>query len=287
MLIASFLAEANHQVTLIVRRQEQVTQIIHNGLIRRNLDQSLQKNVVHVTTDFSSIRNDSIVIIAVKYGQLKNIYLKLQNVHLDSPLLFLQNGLAHFEEVVNLPHRSIAFASCQFGAQKENDYTVSHRGQGVVKLSIERGNDELFEFLRIGHRNFHVEFEANAEQMLFEKALYNCFINPLTAILNVKNGTLLHSEHTMNIVENMYDEIINAFPEVKIWFQLENVIELCKKTSSNTSSMLSDRLNNRRTEVDSIVGAVIKRASKRGVTLPTLSTLYYLVKALEESGEKM
>ncbi len=68
----------------------------------------------------------------------------------------------------------------------------------------------------------------------------------------------------------------------------EDVKSLCEKTASNTSSMLADFLNERPTEIDTIVGAIIKKASKKKVELPTLTTLYYLIKAKEEKRvEKM
>jgi ketopantoate reductase (EC 1.1.1.169) len=51
--------------------------------------------------------------------------------------------------------------------------------------------------------------------------------------------------------------------------------------------MLADILHKRPTEIDTIVGAVLKRAAKRGKTLPILTTLYHLIVAIEESGEKM
>ncbi len=132
----------------------------------------------------------------------------------NTPLLFLQNGLAHFEEALTLPQKHIAFGSCQFGAQKENDHTVIHRGVGVLKLAIERGNKELYSFLAENEDpNFQLEFGLHAEKMLFEKALLNCFINPLTAILKVKNGYLIEHEVTLNLLEQLFVELKNAFPE--------------------------------------------------------------------------
>ncbi|MGE7664092.1 ketopantoate reductase family protein [Ureibacillus composti] len=288
MLVASFIAESSYKVTIISKREEQANLLKTNGIVRKNLNQTLQINEVEVMTDLSNISKNSVIIVAVKYAQLKDLYSSISSLPEDVPLLFIQNGLAHYEETLTLPQKTIFFGSCQFGAQKLNDYTVAHRGNGSMKLAFERGNHQAFAFLQQLQLDLlPIQIEENAEYMLFHKALLNCFINPLTAILKVKNGQLLESSHTLNIVESMYNELLSAFPEVKGNLLLEDVLDLCRKTSTNTSSMLTDFLQHRPTEIDTIVGAVIERASRRGSNLPTLSTLYHLLKVLEKSGEKM
>lgn len=288
MLVASFLSETNHQVKLIVRREEQASQLQKLGLVRKKLDGSSVNTKIQVSSNLSNISKDSIIIIAVKYEQLKGIYEILNTLHPDTPLLFLQNGLAHLDEATKLQQHTIYFGSCQFGAERENDFTVIHRGQGVLKIALERGSRELLQFFsEIQSDEFSVTFEKNTEEMLFEKALLNCLVNPLTAILKVKNGELVENLHTYKILENLYNELMEVFPEQKAQLQFEDVKNLCLKTARNTSSMLGDILHQRPTEIETIVGEVLKRAEKRGKRIPTLNTLYMLVLAIEESGEKM
>lgn len=288
MLMASFLAEQNENVTLIVRRKEQALALQQFGLVRKNLDGSEFTTTVQVATDFSSIKKDSFVIVAVKYGQLKELYKTFNTLNSEVALLFLQNGLAHYEEALQLPQQTICFGSCQFGAQKENDHTVVHRGQGVLKLAVERGNQQLTNtFSNSLKAKLPLKFEEDAEQMLFEKALLNCFINPITAIVQVKNGELIENHHTYQLLLSLYEELMEVFPEKKADFSFEDVKNLCIRTAANTSSMLSDRLQRHPTEAETIIGAVIKKATKRGKTLPILNTLYHVLLAIEESGEKM
>ncbi|MED3660305.1 2-dehydropantoate 2-reductase [Ureibacillus sp. FSL K6-8385] len=284
MLLASFLAE-RFQVTVLVRRKEQEEAIRKHGIHRINLDGTITRLPVNVSTKYEDIRSDSFVIVAVKYTHLKEVLPRLEKLPEDIPLLFVQNGLAHFDEVLKLPQKTIGFGSCQFGAQKENDHTVNHRGIGVLKLAVERGKTGDFQwFSKVESASFPVQFVDDAEKMLFEKALYNCFINPLTAVLQIKNGELLTNRHAYILLKALYEECMEAFPERRETVSFEDVVSLCKKTASNSSSMLQDRLLNRKTEVESIVGAVIKKAEKNGKSLPILKTLYHLVLALE--GEK-
>ncbi|KGR92171.1 hypothetical protein CD30_02270 [Ureibacillus massiliensis 4400831 = CIP 108448 = CCUG 49529] len=286
MLVASFLNE-KFRVTLVVRREEQACKINQNGLTRINIDQTTSKTNPIATTKLQ-VPEKAVVLVALKYGQLHEVYPFLKEMNNETPILFLQNGLSHYEEALHLPQEHLAFSSCQFGAQKENDTTVVHRGIGTLKLAVERGSKDTFVlFIDINQERFPVEYMKDAEQMLFDKALLNSFINPLTAILNVKNGFLVENASTLQLLEQMYEELKSAFPLEMNQFTFEEVKKLCKKTAQNTSSMLADISNQRITEVDTIVGAIIKKASMKGHQLPILKTLYSLVKALEERSEKM
>lgn len=286
LLVASFISEI-HQVTLVTRTETQKEEIEKNGLVRMNLDGSICRKKVKVITDIKNIDENSMVIVAVKYNQLKTLYPQLHNLHKNIPLLFLQNGLSHFEEVLQLPQKTIAFSSCQFGAEKINGYTVQHRGVGLFKIAVERGEIQSFSFFKsLQNEKFPIKFEENAEQMLFEKAFLNCFINPLTAILQVKNGELIENHHTFQLLKSLYDEMIAAFPEQKQKLPFEAVVGLCRNTAKNTSSMLSDRLNGRKTEAETILGAVIKKAERQGKSMPILNTLYRIILSIENSGEK-
>ncbi|MEK4228636.1 ketopantoate reductase family protein [Solibacillus sp. FSL H8-0538] len=286
MLMASFVAEAGLPVQLVVRRAQQAVIINKQGLVRQNIDGDAQQFQFRSTT---RINNETgLIIVAVKYGQLSEVIENLHSVNEQIPILFLQNGLAHFEEGLRLPHQHIAYSSVQFGAQKLDDVTVVHRGIGAMKIAVARGEVGVFQFLeQLESRTLPIVFEANAEQMLLEKALLNCFINPLTAILQIKNGQLLQNSEALQLLQSLYNELRSAFPELTNLVSFEDVQQLCARTANNTSSMLADRLLGRRTEVDTIVGAVIKKAHNAGKQLPTLETLYCLVKAFEESGEKM
>ena len=288
LLMASFLAEKGFAVTIISTRVEQRERIETFGLTRQNIGGEKQRFPAAAADKISG--HTDLVIVAVKYNGLSDFYPLLAELPISTPLLFLQNGLAHYEEAMRLPQQHIAFGSAQFGAQRENDTTVIHRGIGVLKLAVGRGDIERFSpVLALDSDMIPISTENEAETMLLEKALLNCFINPLTAILNVKNGELLTNQHAYALLKTLYTELMTAFPHMRDEFPFEGVKKLCEKTAANTSSMLSDRQAGRKTEVDTIVGAIIKKAALSGRQLPTLHTLYELIKAAEqlESGDKV
>ena len=285
-LMASFLAQAQMHVTFVVRRQEQADELNLKQLKRINLDGSETRQQIVSTVNLKSLPQPDLIVIAVKYGQLSNIYQQLTDLPKEIPLLFVQNGLAHFDEALRLPQHTIAFSSVSFGAQTIDDTTVQHRGVGPMKIGIARGDNCLFnKLLQVGNVLFPIELVDDAEQMLFEKAVFNSLINPLTAVLQMKNGDLLANKQAHLLMHTIYQELSEAF-HIERSIPFSAVIALCEKTAANTSSMLADRLRGRKSEVESIVGVVLQKALAKGYPLPTLRTLYHQVLALEESGER-
>lgn len=287
MLMASFLAEAGIHVTVVVRRQEQAQELNKVGLIRVNLDGTKTYSKVDATTSLRKLPQQNLAVIAVKYGHLHMLYEELSALPKDLPLLFIQNGLAHYEEALQLQQETIAFSSVTFGAQVSNNTTVLHSGLGLCKIAAARGDKTSFLRLQqMVNRIFPIMLTQNAEQMLFEKAVFNSLINPLTAILQVKNGELLTNKQAFLLMQSLYKELIDAFPSLEASVAFSDVVALCEKTAPNTSSMLADRLHGRKSEIDTIVGAILRKAFHNGHTLPILRTLYLQVLAIEESGEQ-
>ncbi|MFJ7660811.1 ketopantoate reductase family protein [Lysinibacillus sp. NPDC097162] len=284
-LMASFLAEACMDVTLVVRRQEQADELNLKHLTRVHIDGTTTLHQIASSVGLEMLPRPDLIVVAVKYGHLQNIYKQLLDLPKEIPLLFVQNGLAHFDEALRLPQNTIAFCSVSFGAQTIDFTTVQHRGVGLCKIGIGRGDSIVFEkLLHIENPLFPIEFVENAEQMLFEKAVFNCMINPLTAILQIKNGDLLTNKQAYLLMHTIYQELTEAFKDIENTIPFSAVIALCKKTAANTSSMLADRMQGRKSEVETIVGVILQKASANGYPLPTLRTLYHQVLAIEESG---
>ena len=108
-----------------------------------------------------------------------------------------------------------------------------------------------------------LEWCNDINERLVEKVAINACINPLTAIHGVKNGALL-SEPYQARVDQIIAEVENILTELG-YAQLASRIErtvrtVMADTADNTSSMLSDVMAGRRTEVDSIVGWLLDRS---------------------------
>ncbi|MFC4409312.1 2-dehydropantoate 2-reductase [Chungangia koreensis] len=281
MLLSAYLTDAGMQVQLVTRRQEQADSISHFGLtLIRGEEKSLFP--LFASTNVDQAINDQLYIIAVKSYDLKGLNSLLSKIDVHTPLLFVQNGLAHLEYASEIPHQNIAFGSVEHGAFKIDDHTVQHTGSGLLRLAMFRGDWSKYKhLLKADSVDFPIKIEENAEKMLLRKAILNSLVNPLTAILQVENGALLKSE-SLQLLETLYGEIITVFPEMSDSVTFEDVLNLCERTAENRSSMLSDRLAGRKTEADAITGALLRMAQQRNMQLPSIRVLHSLIKAIEE-----
>jgi 2-dehydropantoate 2-reductase len=114
--------------------------------------------------------------------------------------------------------------------------------------------------------------------MLVEKMAANTVINPLTALLNVKNGELVENSEYRAAVETLCEEFSAVFPYKTKEAVTQSVFDICRKTAPNESSMLSDVKAGRMTELNAIVGALLDEAARNNVQVPAFSILYNLVK---------
>lgn len=121
----------------------------------------------------------------------------------------------------------------------------------------------------------------------------NAGINPLSAILRVKNGVLLKSQACIDIISRIVKEGWTVAKERKIKLLFDNPLErtlaVAKMTSENISSMLVDVLRGSKTEIDSINGAIVREGDKMGLSVANNRAIVNLLSIIESqklaSGE--
>ena len=284
LLIGSYLAESGWKVTFFVRRAEQAKLIQSQGIQRINQPDSAVVFEVKAETDIQQVSKDVPWIVAVKSAGVASIVDTLIAQQIKNPILFVQNGFSHFNLVSSTALPNVFFSTVEHGAGRIDDRTVSHNGIGMMKIAPYRGVASSFDALKSSSTtSFPIEFVADARKTVFRKVLINCMINPLTAILQLKNGELLVNSYAKTLFDQLYDEVLNAFPEMHCELPKSAVEEICRRTCDNESSMLNDRLKGRPMEIDTIVSVLLQMAEERGKRMPLLKTLEQLLYAVDRS----
>lgn len=115
------------------------------------------------------------------------------------------------------------------------------------------------------------------------KAVINSVINPLTAILGVRNGRILEIEALWELALKVLREGEAVLKSMGFGDDLEGILrDVILKTAKNKSSMLQDIERGKRTEIDFINGAIVRKAEEFGFDTPYNRTLLLLVKSLEK-----
>ncbi len=113
------------------------------------------------------------------------------------------------------------------------------------------------------------------------KVVINSAINPITAILRVRNGEIL-SDELWELAVRVLKEGERVLKAMGFEETLEDVLrDVVKMTAKNKSSMLQDVERGKRTEIDFINGAIVRKAEELGFDVPYNRTLLHLVKGLE------
>ncbi|KAA9025975.1 2-dehydropantoate 2-reductase [Niallia endozanthoxylica] len=286
-LLFAYYLHIDHSVCLYVRSKEQAEELQKNGLF---LERDGVKKHINLDVKFVSewCGEEDATFIAVKQYHLPDLIGQLSLFsHPGRGLLFLQNGMGHLKMIEKL-HGDIYVGTVEHGALKINSNNVLHTGIGVTKLAPFRRSMAKMQNLlnHIQKEEFPFLIEADYEKMLLKKLVVNAVINPLTAILQVKNGELIQNPHYFQMVKQIFAEIENSlcFQNKEGYFQ--NVIAVCEKTAHNQSSMLRDLMENRPTEIDAILGFILEKAAERKINTPIIQSFYQAVKGKEyRAGE--
>ncbi|WP_160720174.1 2-dehydropantoate 2-reductase [Bacillus sp. USDA818B3_A] len=285
LLFAAYLSRG-FNVTVYTRSAEQAVEINKNGIVLLNgTGETVSKVEALPITDWKG--EEDLAIITVKQYQLAPIIERINQLDpLPSSLLFLQNGMGHLKQLEQLEVHNLFVGSVEHGALKQNPFTVKHNGAGTTNAAVYRGDPRLLKlFLEAVSNVFSMTYQEDYYPMLEKKLIANALINPLTAILQVKNGELIDNPYYFKVLQNLFSEItfiLNLKNPQENWSQ---VIKICKQTADNRSSMLKDLEGNRLTEVDAIVGYILDKAESQGKKSSPFETLFYLIKGKEKQGE--
>jgi len=115
-------------------------------------------------------------------------------------------------------------------------------------------------------------------QLQLEKLAVNSVLNPLTALLDARNGSILHNfslTRTMRLLLAETSLVIRSLPELQnipnihTRFSAQRletlVVSVANTTRDNISSMLADVRAGRQTEVEYINGYIVKRGEELGI----------------------
>ncbi|PAQ12632.1 2-dehydropantoate 2-reductase [Bacillaceae bacterium SAOS 7] len=284
LLFATQMAEIDSTI-VFTKTVEQARALSEQGITRIENEQKVIRCVQADITEQIEHYQLDLLFIAVKQYQLPSILPYLQQISDDLPLVFLQNGMRHLQELDRLTHKHLFVATVEHGVLRIGPTTIDVRGRNRTNISVYRGEEQkLSPFLNSLEATFPFVWRENPRTMLLEKLSANVVINSLTAVLKVTNGELITNSSFLKLAETVFAEFSAVFPEDVQEAMWTNVKQICLKTANNRSSMLSDLEKGQQTEVEAIVGYVLNEAKKKEIDVPLLQTLYWMIKGLEKKS---
>ena len=201
---------------------------------------------------------------------------------LDAPIVLCQNGWGnaeHFEPTFGRDH--VFCSSLLTGFRR---LAASHTDVTVHAAPIRMGSlcgapaERIAPLCQaIAKGGIPCEPSDDMPAELWAKILYNGCLNPLGALLGQPYGALAEgagTRATMDAVAREIFAVMNATGIRTHWATAEEWLAhfyevLIPATRSHESSMLLDLRAGRRTEIESLTGAVVRLAEKHRIAVPT------------------
>ncbi len=284
-LFAARLAQAGCGVRMLGTWQEGLTAIRENGIRWIDTKGGEHQIRVQVTNQARDCMGAKHALVLVKAWQTERAAEQLKDCLAEDGLaVTLQNGLGNREILIrSLGGRRVALGVTTTGATLLRPGRVKAGGEGPV--SIER-NPALGPLEKaLTSANFNVQIVDDASSLIWGKLVINSAINPLTALLRVKNGEVLERPSARELLGQLARETAQIAIAENIHLPFADPVaaaeDVARQTAANQSSMLQDILRGAPTEIDAICGAVVKTAEKHGLAAPANWACWQLIKALK------
>lgn len=289
-LFGGLLTLSGEDVWLVDIWREHIDTIRSRGLTLEEKGKS--ENIhVHATSEVASVGKADVVLFFVKTYQTEKAVsdaLVLQKEN--TVFLTLQNGLGNEEAICKqVDRREVIMGVTGQGATLLGPGHIRHAGWGKTFIGeldgkiTDRANQIARMFL---HAGMEAEVSSHIDHLIWEKLLVNIGINALTALTGFKNGQLLNFPETLRLMESLVSEAVEVARRKGIRVEgnpIEKVRTVAEATRENRSSMGQDFDHKRRTEIDTINGAVVREAERLGISVPYNQMITDLIKVIEKS----
>ena len=273
------LLSRKNDVTLIGRKNH-VEAIKTKGLEISGDTQ--ERFFVKAETKIKKIPLNALILLTTKAHDSVKALTEIKNLlRNDTVILILQNGLGNKELIkefvgdkIEVLRGLVTMAAEFFEPGKItlwNGKTIleqTETGKRIAELFNESG-------LKTRVSN---EFERE----LWNKLVVNCVVNPLTAILRVRDNEIV-VDALKKVRHGIIDECAKVGTAEGMVFEsgLKETIDRKIVKYTNFSSLCQDLMRGKRTEIDFLNGKILELGRKHHIPTPINETLVSLIKSLE------
>ena len=206
-------------------------------------------------------------------------------------MVILCNGMGLAEKALPLINgASLVLGSTTAGCRLTADDELIPAGEGRTDLGGYRAGVAAPSWFT--HWQMSVpecRWRTDIHATLLAKVALNAVINPLTALHRVENGALLSaplSDDTQQVIAEVQALLVAGGAHHTAAELPERVKAVCEQTARNHSSMRVDLDTGRRTEIEAIVGWLLRSAGPRPPETPLLSEAYQAIRHAEPSSNR-
>jgi 2-dehydropantoate 2-reductase len=282
-LFAARLSAAGHPVTMLGTWKNGLHALNGNGARLVDAEGVEHAYPVEATSNPEDCREARYALVLVKSWQTERVARQLAGCLAEDGLaLTLQNGIGNREllgETLGLARVAVGVTTT--GATLLGPGLARAGGEGIISMEAHPRLGPLETALT--GAGFNIQVVNDAEALVWGKLVINAAINPLTALLRVPNGELLHRPAAHFLMRVLAQEAAAVALAQGINLPFEDAVraaeDVARKTANNHSSMFQDVRRGAPTEIDAICGAITQTGEKLGVSTPVNRVCWHLTRA--------
>ena len=284
---------------MLVRRPEHAADLNTHGL--RVSGKSDFTTEVVAATDAAALPEPGLIIIATKAMQVEAAAGAIVGRFPDAVVMTIQNGLGTEEVVAGHGPWPIISSVTFMSGTKESDAHVHYELPTATWMGPYHPSGASFEMVQeVGElfveSGLKVEVLPDLRPAQWSKLIFNASVNPVSALTDLPHMQLFaRRERDSDLGHLMFDLIeegkrVAAAAGVELfedpWEMNSGAMQKGSTHDddyAHVPSMLADVRAGRRTEIDSILGSLVREAHRLDVAAPLSKALYRLVKARDRS----
>ena len=282
------LSEHN-DVIMVDTSQEVVNQINYRGIVLQEKGENHTFRPEAVTSA-EGIGPVELIMLFVKSLYSDNALERNRNlIGPDTYVMTLQNGSGH-EDILGkfVPEERIIIGTTNDNGVLLGPGYIRHSGSGETCFGLSAGQENPFLLQlkkELDNCGFQATVSGDIRQMIWDKLFINVSLSVVTAILQVDMGFIAENEHAWKLAGRLIHEAVEVANRQGLGFDEEEIAREVRETSlknpKGCTSIRADLRDGRRTEVDTISGAVVEAARRLGMDVPYHEMAVELVHSME------
>lgn len=279
----------DNEVILLDYWQDHIDNINNKGLkVSGKVDDKLEIKAMK-PEEASEVAD--LIVVMTKSMALRSMMESISGlIDENTQILCLLNGMGHEEilkDFVRLDQ--INMGVTVWAAGLEGPGHVSITGIGSIDVQNIGGNEEagkkVADILNGGKLN--ANYDTNVLHAIWRKVMVNGTMNSMSSLLECKIGEFFATESHKNIVEELVDEFVEVGNADGVELDKKEMLDYIYQTSESAKdhypSMYQDLIEkNKKTEIDFINGAVVRKGETHNIKTPYNEIVTQLVHAKEE-----
>ncbi|MYL42755.1 ketopantoate reductase family protein [Virgibacillus salexigens] len=295
-LFAGKLTKCGFDVTLYNRPNNHVEIMKQQGVQMVHEKGDFATLHVPVYTNPADLSGDyELMLVLIKSFATKAVLEKvLPMVDDKTPILTLQNGIGNLELIQQLaPTHEVFVGGTSAGAGWVKQGVIEQRAWGKTFIGSTKPTNENVDFLKkvaatFSESGLETLVSDNVQSIIWSKLVVNIAYNGLTAVTRLKNGEAIEYKEGKELVSKLVEEAVEVAHAKEISLLYKDPVQECirlgiEEIGRNISSMLTDVLHQRKTEIEVINGAIVKEGKRLQIATPYNNMMYKLVKMIDQS----